>query len=123
MKTNYEPKLETRVERPYVSIRAQVTLKEWSKANALVSEVFAWLEKKKIAPAGAPFFRYWIIGDEDQRFQLEVGVPLDRLHRGDGRIQAGTMPKGTALPLFTGDIPTSCMRLMPRWKNGARRRA
>jgi effector-binding domain-containing protein len=95
MKTNYEPKLEQRAERPYVSIRAQVTLKEWSKANALVSEVFAWLEKKQIAPAGVPFFRYWIIGDEAQRFHLEVGVPLERMHRGDGRIQAGTMPRGT----------------------------
>jgi effector-binding domain-containing protein len=95
MKTNYEPKLEQRAERPYISIRAQVTLKEWSKANALVSELFAWLEKKKVAPAGAPFFRYWIIGDENQRFHLEVGVPLERMHRGDRRVQAGTMPKGT----------------------------
>ncbi len=90
-----EPKLEKREERPYVSIRAQVTLKEWSKANALVSELFAWLEKKKIAPAGAPFFRYWILGDEDQRFHLEVGLPLERMHRGDRRVQAGTMPSGT----------------------------
>jgi effector-binding domain-containing protein len=95
MKTNYEPRLEKRAERPYVFIRAQVTLKEWSKANALVGKLFAWLEKKKIAPAGAPFFRYWIIGDENKRFHLEVGVPLERMHRGDGRIQAGTMPKGT----------------------------
>lgn len=119
MKTTYEPKLEQRAERPYVSIRTQVTLKEWSKANALVSELFAWLDKKKIAPAGAPFFRYWILGDEDRRFHLEVGVPLEWMHRGDGRVQAGTVPKGTYATIVlnpsspipsTDPTPTSGLR-------------
>lgn len=99
-KTNHEPKLEQREERPYMAIRAQVTLKEWGKVNALVGEVFTWLEKKQIAPAGAPFFRYWIIGDEDQRFHMEVGVPLERMHRGNGRVQAGTMPQGVYATLI-----------------------
>ncbi|GHO74952.1 hypothetical protein KSD_27230 [Ktedonobacter sp. SOSP1-85] len=57
-----EPKLEDRKERHYMGIRTQVPMKEFKEAiPQLLGEVFAWLEKQGVVPAGAPFMRYHVI--------------------------------------------------------------
>lgn len=96
-----EPKVQMRAEQPYVSIRIEVDLKEWKKANALVVEIFEWLEQKRIQPAGAPFFRYQEIKDMDKNkmFNLEVGVPVGNAIPGDGRVVAGVIPAGRYVTL------------------------
>ncbi len=50
-----EPKLEDRNAQPYVGIRTQVPMKEFKRVvPQLLGEVFAWLEKQGVPPAGAP---------------------------------------------------------------------
>lgn len=45
--------------------------------------------------AAPPFFRYWIIGGEEKRFQLEVGAPIEREVAGDDRLRASRVPAGS----------------------------
>jgi effector-binding domain-containing protein len=89
-----EPRIEARAERSYIAIPIEVTLKEWGKVNALFAELFEWLNQKGLQPNGAPFFRYWVIGDENKKFKLEVGIPIVNATFGDERVIAGTTPEG-----------------------------
>ena len=93
-KMTNEPVAGICAEQPYVSIPLEVTLKEWGRANALVEEIFAWLEDKGVQPSGAPFYRYFVIGDTDKNFKLEVGVPITSPMFGDERVITGTIPAG-----------------------------
>lgn len=79
-----EPKVDVRAEQPYVSIPNKTTLKEWGRANALVGEVFGWLAQGGIPPAGPLFYRYWVVGDADRAFDLEVGCRLPARSPGTG---------------------------------------
>ena len=95
--TTTEPKLVSRDEQPYVAIRRQVTRQELGTVlgDQVVGEVFAWLESKGVAPAGAPFFRYRFIDMEGQgQFDVEVGVPVKTAIAGDGGVSAGVLPAG-----------------------------
>ena len=94
------PALNVRGEQPYVGIPIRVTLGEWGRANALFGEVFDWLVREGIAPAGAPFIRFRVLGDEDRAFDLEVGVPVAEPVAGDGRVVAGTVPGGAYATLI-----------------------
>jgi effector-binding domain-containing protein len=97
------PKLERRDELPYAAIRRQVTMQELGTAlPPLIGEVFAWLDRKGIAPAGAPFWRYRIV-DMQGLFDMEVGVPVKTIYSGDGRITTGSLPAGRyAVLVHTG---------------------
>lgn len=113
-----KPELQRRAEEPYVSIPIEVTLREWGRANALVPEIFGWLEKNGLTLAGAPFYRYWIIGDEERKFSLEVGVPLHKPVSGDGRVIAGTKPAGLYAVMYHQGHPDRLKEsfgLLDRW--------
>ena len=57
-----EPTLEYRDEQPYVAIRTQVTMQELGMLlPPLHGDVFGFLARKGIAPAGAPFWRYRVV--------------------------------------------------------------
>lgn len=90
-----EPSVEYRLEQPYVAIPIQATLKDWHKTSALMPELFDWLQKKGLTPVGAPFYRYWCMGDEDEEYSLEVGVPLEKMVIGDERVIASSIPEGS----------------------------
>jgi len=90
-----EPKVETRPEQPTISIPIEVTLREWGRANALVSETLQWLLGNGLEPAGPPFFRYHVIGDQDIPFRLDVGWPVGSAVSGDERVRAGVIPAGS----------------------------
>lgn len=98
-----EPKLEDRKERHYMGIRTQVPMKEFKKATPqLLGEVFAWLEKQGVAPAGAPFMRFHVINME-AKMDIELGVPVVSALSGEGRIAAGVLPAGRyAALVYTG---------------------
>ena len=89
-----DPSLNVRGEQPYAAIPIRVPMREWGRANALVGEVFDWLGRRGIAPAGPLFYRYRVIGDTDAPFDLEVGVPVAAPVTGDDRVVAGTKPAG-----------------------------
>ena len=98
-----EPKIEERAEQPYVAIRAQATMQELGIVIPQgIGELFAWLGKQGIAPAGAPFVRYLVI-DMEALLEIEVGVPVASTLSGDGRILAGVLPAGRyAALIYTG---------------------
>jgi len=89
-----EPKLEDRTEQQYVGIRTQVPPSKFKQIiPQFLDELFTWLGKQSIAPAGAPFMRYHVInmaGDMD----VELGVPVASAVQGDGRIAPGVIPAG-----------------------------
>lgn len=98
------PRLVVRDEQPYLSILIKVSLREWGKATALVGELIEWMEENNIPWAGPPFFRYWAIGNQDQPFDIEVGIPVETALPGNGRIIAGVIPAGTyATLIHTGN--------------------
>jgi effector-binding domain-containing protein len=99
-----EPRLEDRSAQHYVGIRTQATMQEMRAGliPRLLGEVFAWLEKQGVAPAGAPFIRYHVINMES-KLDIELGVPVASALAGDGRISAGVLPAGRyAALIYTG---------------------
>ena len=89
-----EPQSTVRAEQPYAAIPIKVTFREWGQANAPVAEVFGWLERNRITPAGPLFYRYRVIGGMDEKFDIEVGVPVAAPITGDGRVKADSIPGG-----------------------------
>lgn len=94
--TTSEPRLERRDERPYVAIRREVTRRELGTVlPPLGDEVFAWLAAHRVAPAGAPFFRYLTVDMEGEgRFVVDVGVPVKAAAPVDAGVTAGAFPAG-----------------------------
>jgi effector-binding domain-containing protein len=93
-----DPHLEHREEQPYASIAIKANFQEWGAVNALIPELLAWQGARE--PAGPPFFRHRVIGGMEERFELEVGIPVTDPFTGDGRIQPGAKPAGTYVVLM-----------------------
>jgi effector-binding domain-containing protein len=98
-----EPKLENRSEQHYVGIRTQASTQELPTViPQLLGEVFGWLGKQEIEPAGAPFMRYYVINMET-KLDMEIGVPIASPLRGDSRVSGGVIPSGRyAALVYTG---------------------
>ncbi|HEY8285208.1 MAG TPA: GyrI-like domain-containing protein [Chloroflexota bacterium] len=99
-----EPKLEDRAEQPYLGIRTQATMSELGTViPQLHGEVFAWLRKQGVAPAGAPFIRYHVI-DMAAKLDIELAVPVASAVSGEGRVSAGALPAGRYATLIYTDV-------------------
>jgi effector-binding domain-containing protein len=98
-----EIRVEERGAQPYVAIGAQVPMHDLSTViPQSLEEVFAWLGRQGVAPAGPPFIRYLVI-DMPARLEVEVGVPVASAVPGDGRVSAGLLPAGRyATLVYTG---------------------
>jgi effector-binding domain-containing protein len=89
-----KPKLDNRAEQPYVGIRTQVPASQFKKIiPQFLNELFGWLDKQGVAPAGAPFMRYHII-DMAGKMDVELGVPVASPMQGNERIIPGVIPAG-----------------------------
>jgi len=98
--SNIEPRLQTGCAQPYVAIPIRVTLREWDKANALINEVIEWLSHKEVKIAGPLFYRYFVIGDAEKPFSIEVGFPVSEFVEGDWRVITSHIPDGTFATLM-----------------------
>ena len=88
-----QPKTETRPEQPYLAIRTKVKMEEIStKLPPLIPEIYGWLQKQNITPAGPVFFNY--LDFENGLLTAEVGVPVQAKQQGDNKVQAGSFPAG-----------------------------
>ncbi|EFH87772.1 GyrI-like domain-containing protein [Ktedonobacter racemifer] len=98
-----EPKLENRNEQRYVAIRTHTTMQELDTViQQLRGEVFAWLGKRSVAPAGAPFLRNLVI-DMEALLDIEVGIPVASVPSANDRVTAGVLPAGRYASLvYTG---------------------
>jgi len=89
------PKVETRIEQPYVAIPIEMEILDREEIAALMEEVYSWMKRRKIEPAGKPFCRYWVMGGVEEKFNFEVGLPIARMAEGDNRVIASFIPGGT----------------------------
>src|SRR5215475_12200848 len=98
-----EPKLEDRSEQHYAGIRTEAPMGQLPNViPQLLGEVFAWLGKQGMPPAGAPFIRYHVI-DMEAKLDIELGVPVAAAVSGDNRVSAGVLPAGRYASLvYTG---------------------
>lgn len=119
--TTSPPILKQRDEQPYVAIPISVALKDWDQALALVPELFGWMGQKDITPAGHLFYRYWTIGDLDAAFELEVGIPVESVAVGDGRVIAGSIPAGTYANIVHTGHPDGVLEALPALEAWAER--
>jgi effector-binding domain-containing protein len=89
-----KPKLEDRAEQHYVGIRTQVPSSKFKKIiPQFLDELFAWLGKQSVSPAGAPFMRYHVINMAGN-MDVELGVPVASAQVGDERVSPGVIPAG-----------------------------
>ena len=98
-----QPMLEDRNEQPYMGIRTEASLTELDQVvPVLLAEVFAWLGKQGMTPAGPPFIRYYVI-NMAANMAVEVGVPVASDLEDDGKVCPGMLPAGRyAALIYTG---------------------
>lgn len=87
------PHVVTEPERPYVGVRAVISMRDIAAVADRLPEIFGWLTVRDVEPAGAPFFRYHRL-DTDETVDIEVGVPTPEPLTGEGDIQPGVLPAG-----------------------------
>jgi effector-binding domain-containing protein len=88
------PKLVDRAEQHYVGIRTQVPSSQFKKIiPQFLDELFAWLGKRGVESAGAPFMRFHVINMAGP-MDVELGVPVPAPVQGDARVSAGVVPAG-----------------------------
>jgi effector-binding domain-containing protein len=99
-----EPKVEERAAQPYVAVRTRVPMPNWGHLlPGLWGEVFGWLDRQGVEPAGPPLIRYLVI-EMQTELEIDVGVPVARALASDGRITADVLPAGRyATLVYTGD--------------------
>jgi effector-binding domain-containing protein len=94
-----EPEIERRAGQPYVAIRTPVTMETLGTVvPPLNQEVFAWLGRQGVTPAGPPFWKYDVI-DMARRLEVEAGVPVAGPLAGDERVVGGVLPEGRYVTL------------------------
>jgi effector-binding domain-containing protein len=112
------PQLEDKPAQPYVAIRRQVTMQDFSSViDQTFPEVFGWLEKPGLAPAGPPLIRYLVINMAD-KLEVELGVPVATAVSVDDGVSAGVLPSGRYASLvYTGHFSglTSANKVLLDW--------
>jgi dihydrofolate reductase/effector-binding domain-containing protein len=87
--------VEEREPQATLSVRQTVPLADLPRAQGeSLGEVWRFLDRQGVVPAGPPFVRYHTFGGEQT--DVEVGFPV-ALSNGEGRIVAGTLPGGPAV--------------------------
>jgi effector-binding domain-containing protein len=89
-----DPTIEARPEQAYVGISRRVSMERFASViPPLLGQVFGWLDKSGIEPAGPPFFRYQVI-DMSSEMEVVAGVPIPEPVDGEGEIEPGTIAAG-----------------------------
>jgi effector-binding domain-containing protein len=79
---------------PYAAIRASAPMSELAAVMVpLGEEIFGWLGRRGLSPAGPLFWRYAVI-DMAHELVIDVGVPLGADAAGDDRVTTGVLPAG-----------------------------
>jgi effector-binding domain-containing protein len=93
-----EPQIELREAQPYLGISERLTAGVPEFADRVFPELFGWLWKNGIQPAGPPFIRVVEMDADGEPVELEVGVPVangaGEIPAGDGRVRADALPAG-----------------------------
>jgi effector-binding domain-containing protein len=90
---SYEIEIRTVTPQHVVSIRTKCHVAELgAMLSEILPEVWRYIRKSGVAPSGPPFTRYH--GFDDDRVDIEGGLPVPMPLAGEGRIVAGTLPGG-----------------------------
>ncbi|GAA1544418.1 GyrI-like domain-containing protein [Kribbella lupini] len=87
------PEIVERSEQPYVALRAKVRMDEIATFARRGGEVFGWLAARGITPVGDLFFKYDVV-DMENGLVIEIGIPVEERHTGEGEIVTGVLPAG-----------------------------
>ncbi len=87
------PEIVERSEQPYVAIRAKVRMDEIGDFARRGGEVFGWLAARGITPVDDLFFKYDVV-DMENGLVMEIGIPVEERHTGEGEIVTGVLPAG-----------------------------
>lgn len=99
-----DPKIDSRKEQPYASIRTKVSMAELGSGiiPQLHGEVMGWLKAQGASPAGVPLIIYRAINMND-KLDLEMAWPTASVLKGNERITTGSLPAGKyGSVLYTG---------------------
>lgn len=90
-----EPGVYERPDEHYLGIRVQTPFKGMFTLidKHLFKELRAWMQQAGVAPAGQPFFRFYIINMAGE-MDVEVGIPVATALTGHGRVKPGVLPGG-----------------------------
>lgn len=88
-----DPTIVNREAQPYVALRGKVAMNEIGEFARRTPELFSWLAARGIDPVGEVFFKYDVV-DMEHGLVLEIGVPVEERHHGEGEIVAGVLPPG-----------------------------
>ena len=109
-----EPQIEERQAMSYVAITRRTSMGQLgSEIPPLLGDVFGWLGKQGLEPAGPPFFRYDVI-DMKGVMVVAAGVPVAAPVAGDGEIEAGTIPAGRYVTAVHTGHPDELERITGR---------
>src|SRR5215472_15979573 len=94
MGVSEEPSIVERPATPYAAIKVLASMDELgSVVPPLKGEVFQWLAERRVAPAGAPFWKYNVI-DMQRSLEIEAGVAVAEPVTGDDRVLSGVLSPG-----------------------------
>ena len=103
------PETLERPERPYIFVSFTLTMAQMQQpARDGFPQLFAYLDRQGLKPAGAPFYNYRRI-DMSATLDVEAGIEVDRPVRGEGAVQAGILPSGRFLGLAWHGHPDQLM--------------
>jgi effector-binding domain-containing protein len=88
--------VEDRKPQPVLSIRTTVAVARLAQAQGEgLRELWHSLQTRGLAAVGPPFVRYHSFGETETN--VELGMPVATGATGEGRIEAGELPGGTAI--------------------------
>jgi effector-binding domain-containing protein len=88
-----EPTIVEREAQPYVALRGKVAMQEIGQFAGRTPELFSWLAARTIDPIGDVFFKYDVV-DMENGLVIEIGLPVEERHHGEGEIVGGVLPAG-----------------------------
>jgi effector-binding domain-containing protein len=91
-----QPLLEPREAQPYLGIRYRTKGEAGFRhaADSGFPELFEWLGRRRLAPAGAPMIRYYELDADGWPIDFELAVPVAQRADGDGRVEPAELPAG-----------------------------
>ncbi len=112
------PEVKMKTEQPYAAIPIVREVMDREEIGNLVKEVYNWLKRRHIKPDGKPFCRYWVMGGVEEKFNLEVGIPIAKMTISDGKVVASVIPGGsyaTAVHRGSADYIEDSSYALEKW--------
>ena len=95
-----KPQIEERAAQPYLGVWCHVTSGVPAAVDPAFPELFGWLGRHGVTPAGPPFIRFHELDGEGEPLELEVAVPVAGDVPSDERVRRGELPAGRYLTLL-----------------------